>query len=67
DVSNQTATECHKLYAVGRAGMDLNLRVSGRDTHARGTELKRDDDEVGMPGHPGLPDGLLPAAGGLQG
>ncbi|CAM9803620.1 unnamed protein product, partial [Ectocarpus sp. 12 AP-2014] len=27
DVSNQTATECHKLYAVGRAGMDLNLRT----------------------------------------
>lgn len=28
DVKQQTATECHKLYAVGRLGMDLNMRVS---------------------------------------
>lgn len=30
DVSSETATECHKLYAVGRQGMDLNLRVRGQ-------------------------------------
>ena len=29
DVKQQTATECHKLYAVGRLGMDLNMRVRG--------------------------------------
>lgn len=29
DVKQQTATECHKLYAIGRLGMDLNIRVSG--------------------------------------
>lgn len=39
DASNATTTECHKLYAVGRLGMDLNLRVSGREL---------DEDEDGL-------------------
>lgn len=28
DVRSETALELHKLYAVGRRGMDLNIRVS---------------------------------------
>lgn len=28
DVTSQTAEECHKLYAVGRLGIDLNLKAS---------------------------------------
>lgn len=27
DVIDETANECHKLYAIGRLGMDLNLKV----------------------------------------
>lgn len=27
DVRSETALACHKLYAVGRQGMDLNIRV----------------------------------------
>lgn len=31
NVTSATATDCHKLYAVGRLGMDLNLRVRERE------------------------------------
>lgn len=34
-VKQQTATECHKLYAVGRLGMDLNMRVRGGEGRRR--------------------------------
>lgn len=27
DVKAETALECHKLYAIGRLSMDLNIKV----------------------------------------
>lgn len=41
DVRNETANECHKLYAVGRLGMDLNVRVRlGEGREEEGGEIE---------------------------